>query len=103
MTIKEELAAKKAALKDLEEKIKAGDAEAIEAGEALAGEIDTLEEQTKKAAQAEKLINLIGTDRKEDTDMDIKSMNLEELKTMQGSRSFALKDAANTDVHTKPP
>lgn len=49
MTLKEELAAKKAELAELKERIEADDAEAIEAGEKLQSEIETKEAEIRQA------------------------------------------------------
>lgn len=92
MKLKELYELKQKELKELEAKIKEGDAEAIEKGEALAKEIANLAELIKKAEAAEKAIAMMGTtEEKEKKGMDIKELNLEELKTQKGSKSFALK------------
>ena len=63
MTIKEQLAEKKAALVELEPQLKSEDvsAETVEQGETLVKEIAELEEKCAKAEKAEALLKTIGT------------------------------------------
>lgn len=99
MKLKDQMAAKKAELAALKAKIEEGDEEAIKAGEALAGEIETLGSKIKQAEKAEKVLAMIGTDEKKEKEMGL-NLNLEELKNTKGSKSFDLK--AYNDNHTAP-
>jgi HK97 family phage major capsid protein len=73
MTLKEQLAEKKSALKALEENIKAGDKEAIAQGEEIAEAIKGLEASIAAAEKASALLAQIGKDAEsteEGTDME---------------------------------
>lgn len=103
MNLKEQLAEKKAALKALEENIKAGEEEAIAQGEEIAEAIAEIEKSIESAEKASALLAQIGAteEPKEGEPMEengIKSMNLESLKSARGSVSTYLKAA--TDNHT---
>lgn len=97
MNLKEEFAQKSAELKSLETRISEGEVEAIEQGETLAKEIEELGEKMKKAEKASQIINSIGSIKEE---KEMENYNLDELKTVKGSRSFAFKAAS--DVATAP-
>ena len=89
MTIKEQLAEKKAALVELEPQIKAQDEEAMTKGETLTAEIADLEAKCAQADRAEALLKTIST-ADENTD------NSEE-KTMSQMEEFTKKCAEMTD------
>ena len=111
MTIKEQLAEKKAALAELEPMLKADDvtAETIETGETLASEIAELTEKVEKAEKADEILKNIGT-------ADNNNSDITEVKTMSTMEDFATKCKemtdrksgasvhfkANTDVVTSP-
>ena len=95
MSLKEELNEKKAALAELKERIEADDTEAIAQGEQLMNEISEKEAEIAKAEKAAEIIKNIGKDNEKME--NIKEMNLEELKTTKGSRSFALKAYNDTE------
>ena len=92
MTIKEQLAEKKQALKDLEPALTAEDVteETVKQGEALIQEIEELELKTAKAEKAAEILNTIG--KAEDTNTD----TMEE-KTMDDIKTFTQKAAEMTD------
>lgn len=97
MTLKEELAAKKAELAELKERIEADDAEAIEAGEKLQGEIETKEAEIRQAEKKAALLNVIGT-KTEENDMEEKKTTMQEL----AEKAAALTDKkAGASVHIK--
>lgn len=104
MTLKEQLVEKKAALKALEEDIKAENEEAIAQGEEIAQAIAEIEKSIESAEKANALLAQIGTEEEpEETGMEengIKSMNLESLKGARGSVSTYIKAA--TDTVTAP-
>ena len=78
MTIKEQLAEKKAALVELEPQLKSEDvtAEVVEQGEALVKEIADLEAKCEKAEKAEALLKRIGNaGSKTDDDTEVKEMS----------------------------
>ena len=93
MTLKEELAAKKAELAELKERIEADDAEAIETGEKLQSEIVTKEAELEQAEKKAALLNVIGT-KEEESPMEekgFKALDLEYLKSNRGSVSTSVK------------
>ena len=92
MTIKEQLAEKKQALKDLEPALTAEDVteETVKQGEALIQEIEELELKTAKAEKAAEILNTIG--KAEDTNTD----TMEE-KTMDDIKTFTQKADEMTD------
>ena len=99
MSIKEKLVAKQEELKALMPQVNEGNEEAIKSSEGLVEEIKGLEDLIKKADEATAIMQNIGQVKEEKTD-EVKAANLEELKTVKGSRSFAYK--AYNDVETKP-
>ena len=93
MTLKEELAAKKAELAALKERIEADDAEAIEAGQKLQAEIETKNNEIELAEKKAALLNVIGS-KQEDKPMEetgIKGLDLEYLKANRGAVSTSIK------------
>ena len=90
MTIKEQLAEKKAALVELEPQIKAQDEEAMTKGETLTAEIADLEAKCAQADRAEALLKTIGIADETNTD------NSEE-KTMSQMEEFTKKAAEMVD------
>ena len=103
MNLKEQLAEKKAALKALEENIKAGEEEAIAQGEEIAEAIANIEASIESAEKAQALLAQIGTEE-EETDMEersgLKALNLEYLKANRGAVQTYVKSA--TDPVTAP-
>lgn len=95
MSIKEQLAEKKAALVELEPVLKSEDVseEAIAQGEELVKEIAELEEKCEKAAKAEALLNSIG--KAEETNKDTT-----EVKDMTEMEQFAQSVKEITDKKT---
>ena len=95
MSIKEQLAEKKAALVELEPVLKSEDVseEAIAQGEELVKEIAELEEKCAKAAKAEALLNSIG--KAEETNKDTT-----EVKDMTEMEQFAQSVKEITDKKT---
>lgn len=69
MTLKEELQATKDALAELKERIEASDAEAIAEGEKLQAEIETKSAEIEQAEKKAALLNVIGKEEQEDTNM----------------------------------
>ena len=111
MTIKEQLAEKKAALAELEPMLKADDvtAETIEEGETLASEIADLTEKVEKAEKADEILKNIGTAENDNNDItEVKTMStMEEFTTkckeMTDRKSGAsIHFKANTDTVTSP-
>ena len=94
MTIKEQLAEKKAALVELEPQIKAQDEEAMTKGETLTAEIADLEAKCAQADRAEALLKSI------ETVDETKSDNSEE-KTMSQMEEFTKKCAEMTETDRK--
>ena len=99
MSIKEKLVAKQEELKALMPQVNEGNEEAIKSSEGLVEEIKGLEELIRKADEATATMKSFGQPKEEKAD-EIKEANLEELKTVKGSKSFAYK--AYNDVETKP-
>lgn len=94
MTLKEELAAKKADLAELKERIEADDAEAIEAGEKLQAEIETKTAELEQAEKKASLLNVIGTKKEEEKEMEgLKALDLESLKSNRGAVQTFVKSA----------
>lgn len=106
MTLKEQLAEKKAALKALEENIKAGEEDAIAKGEEIAEAIKNIQASIDNAEKANTLLAQIGNteeEAQEDGTVEengIKSMNLEYLKNNRGAVQTYIKAA--TDPVTGP-
>ena len=92
MTIKEQLAEKKAALVELEPQLKSEDVspETIEQGETLVKEIAELEEKCAKASKAEALLKTIGT-------ADDNTNDISEEKTMSQMEEFTKQAAEMKD------
>ena len=102
MKLKEKLLAKQNELKGLEDKIKAGDADAIKASETLITEIKELEALIAKAAAAEDALGRIGKSAEQikAEEKAEERPDLSILRTQKGSRSFALK--AYNDTQARP-
>lgn len=103
MTLKEQLAEKKSALKALEENIKAGEEEAIAEGEEIVGAIAEIEKSIEAAEKANELLAQIGKDAEpeEEEAMEengIKSLNLEYLKNNRGAVQTYVKSATDASV-----
>lgn len=99
MTLKEQLVEKKAALKALEEDIKAEKEEAIAQGEEIAEAIKKLEKSIEASEKANVLLATIGKNE-ENTDMaentGIKALDLEYLKNNRGAVQTFIKSATDT-------
>lgn len=95
MTLKEQLKEKKAALIELEPKLKADDVtdEIIAEGEELAAAIEQLEDAIAKAEKAEEILKTIGNPEETNTDTS-------EEKTMNELEIFTQKAAEMTDKKT---
>lgn len=108
MTIKEQLAEKKAALVELEPQLKSEDVspETIEQGETLVKEIAELEEKCAKAAKAEALLKTIGTAEDNNDISEEKTMSQMDEFTKQASemkdRSVGVSMKAYNSVITAP-
>ena len=108
MTIKEQLAEKKAALVELEPQLKSEDVspETIEQGETLVKEIAELEEKCAKAAKAEALLKTIGTAEDNNNISEEKTMSQMEEFTKQAAemkdRSVGVSMKAYNSVITAP-
>lgn len=104
MTLKEQLAEKKAALKELEEPIKAGEEEAIAQGEEIAAAIAEIETSIEAAEKASALLAQIGAEEEpEEIGMEengIKAMDLESLKGKRGTVSTYVKAYNDPEVTT---
>lgn len=100
MSMKSELVELKLKLAGLKERIEADDQEAITEAMQLKADIETKTADIKAAEDKAGLLNMIGTDGKDEKKMEELNLNLEELKTVKGARTFSLK--AYNDVHTKP-
>jgi HK97 family phage major capsid protein len=104
MSLKEQLAEKKSALKALEENIKAGEEEAIAEGEEISAAIAEIEKAIESAEKANELLAQIGNaeEPQEDEVMNeekgLKSMDLASLKTARGSKSIYLKSASDPEA-----
>lgn len=100
MTLKEELAAKKEALAALKDRIEANEADAIEEGVKLQGEIETKEAEIASAEKKAALLNVIGKPEKEESIMEeksgLKALDLEYLKTNRGAVQTFIKAATGT-------
>jgi len=108
MTIKEQLAEKKAALVELEPQLKSEDVstETVEQGEALVKEIAELEEKCAKAEKAEALLKTIGTAEDNNDISEEKTMSQIEEFTKQAAemkdRSVGVSMKAYNSVVTAP-
>lgn len=104
MTLKEELKAKKEALAALKDRIEANEADAIEEGVKLQGEIETKEAEIASAEKKAALLNVIGKPEKEESIMEeksgLKALDLEYLKANRGAVQTFIKAA--TDTVTAP-
>lgn len=104
MTLKEELKAKKEALAALKDRIEANEADAIEEGVKLQGEIETKEAEIASAEKKAALLNVIGKPEKEESIMEeksgLKALDLEYLKKNRGAVQTFIKAA--TDTVTAP-
>ena len=104
MTLKEELKAKKKALAALKDRIEANEADAIEEGVKLQGEIETKEAEIANAEKKASLLNVIGKPEKEESIMEeksgLKALDLEYLKANRGAVQTFIKAA--TDAVTAP-
>lgn len=102
MTLKEELAAKKEALVALKDRIEANEADAIEEGVKLQGEIETKEAEIASAEKKAALLNVIGKPEKEESIMEeksgLKALDLEYLKTNRGAVQTFIKAATDTVI-----
>ena len=102
MTLKEELAAKKEALAALKDRIEANEADAIEEGVKLQGEIETKEAEIASAEKKAALLNVIGKPEKEESIMEeksgLKALDLEYLKTNRGAVQTFIKAATDTVI-----
>jgi len=113
MTLKEQLAEKKSALKALEERIKAGEEEAIAEGEEIAEAIKELTASIEAAQRANDLLAQIGPDEPEEEEEEMnteKARNLGEhfiksLKAAQHGKRFDISTPSfktATDTQTSP-
>ena len=114
MTLKEQLAEKKSALKALEENIKAGEEEAIAEGEEIAGAIAELEKSIEAAEKANELLAQIGKESEPEEDetmtetKNAKSLGehfVNHAKSMEIGKRFdvtAPSFKAATDTQTSP-
>ena len=104
MTLKEQLVEKKAALKELEEPIKAGEEEAIAQGEEIAAAIAEIEKSIEASEKANALLAQIGNEEEPEEDgmeeNGIKAMDLESLKGKRGTVSTYLKAYNDPEVTT---
>lgn len=102
MTMNEELAEMKANLANLKDRIEADDADAIAEGMQLKADIEAKEKEVELAEQKAAVLNSIGKDDKgeEEKMEDIKSMNLESLKSQPGSVSTYIKAYNDNEVST---
>lgn len=107
MNLKETIAAKKAELADLKERIENNDAEAIEAGTALKAEIESKEAELKQAEEKTALLETIGKKTEEDISMSnseeraiIKADELAALKENRGTVSASMKAYNDAEVTT---
>lgn len=104
MTLKEQLVEKKAALKELEEPIKAGEEEAIAQGEEIAAAIAEIEKSIEASEKASALLAQIGNEEEPEEDgmeeNGIKAMDLESLKGKRGTVSTYVKAYNDPEVTT---
>ena len=107
MNLKETIAAKKAELADLKERIENNDAEAIEQGTALKAEIESKEAELKQAEEKTALLETIGKKTEEDISMSnseeraiIKADELATLKENRGTVSASMKAYNDAEVTT---
>ena len=75
MNLKEKLAAKKAALAALKERIEKDDAEAIKQAEGIQAEIKSLEDAIAQAETKANLLKLIGTKEEDESTDEVKAAN----------------------------
>lgn len=106
MTLREELAEKKAALSALKERIENDDAEAIEQGAALQAEIETKSAELEAAEKKAALLETIGeksektTEEKKMTELEMFAKSASEMTDRKSGVSAHIKAA--TDVVTSP-
>ena len=106
MTLREEIAEKKAALAALKERIEANDAEAIEQGVSLKAEIEAKEAECEQAEKKTALLESIGekteknTEEKKMTELEMFAKSASEMTDKKAGVSMHLKAA--TDVVTSP-
>lgn len=107
MNLKETIAAKKAELAELKERIENNDAEAIEQGTALKAEIESKEAELKQAEEKTALLETIGKKTEEDISMSnseeraiIKADELAALKANRGTVSGNMKAYTDAEVTT---
>lgn len=105
MSLKSELVELKDRLSSLKERIEADDAEAINEGISLKAEIETKESEIEMAESKASLLSVIGkTDKVEEKEMEtneLKSMNMENLKSAPGSVSTYIKAATDVETSTQ--
>lgn len=105
MTLREELAEKKAALAELKERIENNDSEAIEMGVSLKAEIEAKEAECEAAEKKTALLETIGekTEKTEETKMTELEMFAKSASEMTDRKSgVAVHLKAATDVVTSP-
>lgn len=106
MTMKEQLAEKKAALLALKADIEEGKEEAIAQGEELSAAIESIKASIEQAEKAQELLEQIGAEEKpveEGNEMEtngLKSMNFDAMKAAPGSASTYIKAATDNEVTT---
>ena len=105
MTLKEQLADTKSALKALEENINAGEEEAIAQGEEIAAAIAEIEKSIESAEKANELLAQIGKEEEPEEDgmeknEGLKALDLESLKGKRGTVSTYVKAASDPEVTT---
>ena len=107
MTLREEIAEKKAALAELKERIENNDAEAIEMGVSLKAEIEAKEAEVEQAEKKTALLDTIGkkteiksTEEKSMTELEMFAKSASEMTDRKSGVSTHLKAA--TDVVTAP-
>lgn len=106
MTLREEIAEKKAALAELKERIEANDAEAIEQGISLKADIEAKEAECEQAEKKTVLLESIGektensTEEKNMTELELFAQKASEMTDRKSGVSVHLKAA--TDVVTSP-
>ena len=109
MTLKEQLAEKKAELVALKDGIEAGDADAIKAGEEVTAAIEELNNTIASAQKAQDMLSQIGEEPAEDTaeeeapkmsETTLKNLDMTSLKSGRGSVGVNIKAAADAVAST---
>ena len=104
MSLKSELVELKDRLNDLKERIEADDEDAISEGISLKSEIESKEAEIEKAESKASLLDIIGkTDKVEEKEMEnneLKSMDMESLKSAPGTVSTFVKAYNDPEVST---